>query len=156
MNERQCDKEKLAAYLRGDLDDRACDEVEAHATECDACRAEIESSVGRIGKALRDAYPMESPPERIRARVMSASSARKKWRVVAYVLVPATAALAIILLLPDRGAPVATPALASLTVIDGAAIVRDQAATPGQAVEGERVFSPPKASAQGPTRRSPS
>ena len=77
-NERQCDKDKLAAYIRGELDDRACQEVEDHAMDCDACRAEIESSVGRIAKALRESSPMVTPPEGLHARVMSAASARTK------------------------------------------------------------------------------
>lgn len=140
-NDRQCDKDKLAAYIRGDLDDRACQEVEAHAMECDACRTEIESSVGRVGKALRDAYPMVSPPERIHGRVMSAARARTKWRALGYVLAPAAAALAIWLLLPDRSAPVVPTVYASLSELQGAAIVRDQTVASGQALPaGERVF----------------
>ncbi|MCH8275666.1 MAG: zf-HC2 domain-containing protein, partial [Armatimonadetes bacterium] len=93
MNNEQCDKEKLEAYLRGELDDAACTEVEAHALKCGPCRAAIEARTKRVADALKETYPLVNPPAAVADRVMALTRPRRRWRAWALALAPAAAAL---------------------------------------------------------------
>lgn len=119
MNNEQCDIDKLETYLRGELDDAACAEVEAHALKCGPCGAAIESGTKRVAAALKQTYPLINPPAAVADQVMALARPRRRWRAWALALAPAAAALFLAWAFWPKAADVVPESAIALTSADG-------------------------------------
>ncbi len=92
-------REKLLAFVRGELSDEERQEMEKHLHECPACRVEYEEEL-RIEKILKSVKRVSPPPE-LRFEILRsiAKKEAQKRRIRSILrLAPAIAAIVLILL----------------------------------------------------------
>lgn len=96
MNEIQtCSPAALEAYIRGELDEAACEAVERHAMACEACRTKLEAAFAPEVDRVKRVATIEPIPASLAHRLTPPDRKNRGWVRMGLTLAGAAAAFAL-------------------------------------------------------------